>query len=90
MERTSEQREDDRMSVCLASYPFDLLDFLRRTRRLLLDQPPGQLALESDQGQGMPEQIMQIACHPQTFLLNLQAGQFSSRGMEFPDRVAHE
>src|SRR5437762_10772313 len=43
------------LTQSLAGYTLNLTDFLRRTRRLLLDQAPGQLALKSDERQGMPK-----------------------------------
>src|SRR5256885_15379253 len=45
----------------MAGSALDLANLLDCARRLLLDETPCQFALERNHGQGMPEQIMEIA-----------------------------
>ena len=62
-----------------AGHILDIVDFSGRVRGFLLDQAPRQFALEGDQRQGVPKQVMQIARQTQPLLYHRQAGQLFTR-----------
>src|SRR5713101_2313560 len=73
----------------LACHTFNLRELLRTTLSVFRDQVPRQFALEGDHGERLPQQIMQVASQARSLLLDLEAGQFSPRGMQLPDGAAH-
>ena len=58
-----------------------LTHLLGRSHRILIDEALGQLAFEGDHGKGVPEQIVEVARHPQAFLHDRHPSQFAARGM---------
>jgi hypothetical protein len=61
-------------------------DLRRRERGCGRQQPPGQLALEHDHRQAVPEQVVQVASEAQPLLGHRQAGQVLARGAQLAER----